>query len=89
MNACTYMHVHMWGIVQQVHLGSSSGPLSHLLLIIPSYSAVDDGTGVINCLCWKNDLLKAHGKPSECEFTQIINTCKHCTTLHYIELYSS
>ncbi|TNM85567.1 hypothetical protein fugu_007838 [Takifugu bimaculatus] len=25
---------------------------------------VDDGTGVINCLCWKNDLLKQHGKPS-------------------------
>lgn len=26
---------------------------------------VDDGTGVINCLCWKNDLLKEEGGPSK------------------------
>lgn len=86
MDACTYMHVHMWGIVQQMHLGISSGPLgltlSRLLLILSFFSTVDDGTGVINCLCWKNDLLKAHGKPSGCEFTKIINARKHCTTLH-------
>lgn len=79
MDACTYMHVDMWGIVQQVHLGISSGPLSRLLLILSCFSTVDDGTGVINCLCWKNDLLKAHEKPSGREFTKIINKCKHCT----------
>lgn len=28
---------------------------------------MDDGTGVINCLCWKKDLLKEQGKPSKCE----------------------
>lgn len=28
---------------------------------------VDDGTGVINCLCWKNDLLKEEGDPSTSE----------------------
>ncbi|XP_034742721.1 CST complex subunit STN1 isoform X2 [Etheostoma cragini] len=26
---------------------------------------VDDGTGVINCLCWKNDLLKEEGNPTK------------------------
>ncbi|XP_070683959.1 CST complex subunit STN1 isoform X3 [Pempheris klunzingeri] len=26
---------------------------------------VDDGTGVINCLCWKNDLLKEEGRPTK------------------------
>lgn len=26
---------------------------------------VDDGTGVINCLCWKNDLLKEEGDPTK------------------------
>ncbi|XP_020494744.1 CST complex subunit STN1 isoform X1 [Labrus bergylta] len=26
---------------------------------------VDDGTGVINCLCWKNDLLKEAGDPTK------------------------
>ncbi|XP_041789913.1 CST complex subunit STN1 [Chelmon rostratus] len=26
---------------------------------------VDDGTGVINCLCWKNDLLKEKGDPTK------------------------
>lgn len=29
---------------------------------------VDDGTGVINCLCWKNDLLKEEEDPGKCEF---------------------
>uniref|UniRef100_UPI0037E81392 CST complex subunit STN1 n=1 Tax=Semicossyphus pulcher TaxID=241346 RepID=UPI0037E81392 len=28
---------------------------------------VDDGTGVINCLCWKNDLLKEEGDPTGSE----------------------
>ncbi|XP_068582632.1 CST complex subunit STN1 isoform X5 [Cebidichthys violaceus] len=27
---------------------------------------VDDGTGVINCLCWKNDLLKEEEDPTKC-----------------------
>ncbi|KAA8594537.1 hypothetical protein FQN60_011672 [Etheostoma spectabile] len=27
---------------------------------------VDDGTGVINCLCWKNDLLKEEANPTKC-----------------------
>ncbi|XP_034543100.1 CST complex subunit STN1 isoform X2 [Notolabrus celidotus] len=26
---------------------------------------VDDGTGVINCLCWKNDLLREEGAPTK------------------------
>lgn len=29
---------------------------------------MDDGTGVINCLCWKNDLLREEGDPTKCEF---------------------
>lgn len=29
---------------------------------------VDDGTGVINCLCWKSDVLKEEREPSKCEF---------------------
>lgn len=29
---------------------------------------VDDGTGVINCLCWKNDVFKEEENSSKCEF---------------------
>lgn len=32
---------------------------------------VDDGTGVINCLCWKNDLLKDETDPGKCEFAYV------------------
>lgn len=35
---------------------------SHTVIV----STVDDGTGVINCLCWKSNLLKEAEDPSEC-----------------------
>lgn len=82
MNDCTYRHTCTFvELVQQVHwefpLGPTgvSGTVSHavlktstrLVLLLSLLYAVDDGTGVINCLCWKNDLLKQQGKPSGCE----------------------
>lgn len=47
-----------------------------VLLLLSLLYAVDDGTGVINCLCWKNDLLKQQGKPSGCE-------CAHVSSFRF------
>lgn len=54
-------------------------------------STVDDGTGVINCLCWKNDLLKEEGDPSKCKsaFVWVSMSCfTLCNKLRLLNHYT-
>lgn len=54
---------------------------------------VDDGTGVINCLCWKNDLFKEKVDSNQGKFAtffEIVNfimslfESNHCLTIETV-----
>lgn len=74
-------------IFQHVKVSLTSPPhqLNSLCLILCFHLfPVDDGTGVINCLCWKNELMKEEEDLGECKFERALMSVFGCVCIGQI-----